>query len=1449
MSSSLPAIDLRSPRKMYTMPVQETMSEPNNGVCLECGCLSSSLSESSSDSSSSGRSTPINEILLKRPPSMRYGPRKRLDDEAVQLSESKRKEVVVQIQRGWLDEDQWKQSIREQIEEDLERRVREALETPPLERLQKNKERAKRRYIDQLNSINSHIHLDLTEKERDYVSRKRWKALQQAKRTAQELTKANNYLNSLSAYQQNEDNAKLKYEIMYKEYQDRRKLSDDSAQLQERFSCFRRGSEAMRNFGTLTNRERQELYHTFTKQGFENAVRLGHLPDGSLLEMLPNGKYQDEYGIIRDHHGPFWPRDYGPLFPPPDHKRTMPQDVEPLITSFREQMNLKTIDTQVTKYTNKWRGTHIVFDSEKSGKDYIPPAVQEGHCPSLLFESRFESGNLRQARRVGQFEYELVLKTDLYTKRHTQWFYFRVQNMVPGITYKFIIVNLLKRDSLYNHGMRPLFYSEKDARTSGIGWARRGHHILYSRNMTHLSSPVLFRDRAHFMLEWQMEFDHVDDSCYFAHCYPYTYTDLKDDLDMILADPDRGRCMKREVMCETRAGNSCFLLTITNFGTEPSHKKRGVVVTARVHPGESNSSWMMKGLLDFLTSNSAIAQEIRNNYIFKIVPMLNPDGVIVGNYRCSLAARDLNRNYRHPKKENFPTIWHTKEMTEDFTKNSEIVIYCDMHGHSRKSQVFMYGCDSAYDPEVEGQGSQGQGQANPRRGIEAFINERLFPWLMSKKSPEKFSFNGCKFHIRRCKEATGRVVMWRQMRIMNSFTMEATFSGTPVSKEEARHFNINDFQDMGKVFCETVLEYQATKENQTKKTDAIVDITRAVTHQILQAKGMLAPELLSLVDGPDDGGDISKVTQVLLALLSGDKPSKSGKGKGSPKTAEEVDVNQLMNNLSAETIQGCFKILEQLNATDELNESDSSDSDSESEPEMPKASDPKRKKKKKSRKQRDRDFISQRRDKGEHKSGSALPAIGSAEGAKDRKKQHAPNPKTSQSLVPIDQNGLGRHYQAGSLVNSMANQAPGLMMSAVNGHSLAPSINKCVKVMKSHPQFVSKYEGKHNNGIPWASEERSNERAAKRMAEMKKRMEEEKQREAALYFFTDDHLERFVDTSIPSMRLRKYRNSSQDSNGQDKVGVTMNYGSANIAQALMDFQFKTSYQHADDGTDGEASLRGLNALNHEAVRLLQEMTTDSNHSDSDLDDLSDNLTSHRIAAMHNPYTMMNYGLSLNSLGRGIGDQKSGPVIPGTHQSYPQPHVILPTKPRNSFANVRPSHNSIPQMKLGSLETLTGRRAGAAAETKSAPSATKISTFLPALTSKHQMMKSAEFYLQTDNTSTSNSTLTNNTATVLNILQNVTSKANQSSNLNKRSHTEFFLINYRLGQDAKHASAAATATTPPVDGGSMVRQRTTLTVEDTVPTLKFSPFNEKPEVTAERKSIISKEYSRHGHMSQ
>ena len=49
-------------------------------------------------------------------------------------------------------------------------------------------------------------------------------------------------------------------------------------------------------------------------------------------------------------------------------------------------------------------------------------------------------------------------------------------------------------------------------------------------------------------------------------------------------------------------------------------------------------------------------------FLFQIVPMLNPDGVIVGNTRCSLAGRDLNRQYKSVIKEAFPPVYHVKSL-------------------------------------------------------------------------------------------------------------------------------------------------------------------------------------------------------------------------------------------------------------------------------------------------------------------------------------------------------------------------------------------------------------------------------------------------------------------------------------------------------------------------------------------------------------------------------------------------------------------------------------------------------------------------------------------------------------------------------------------------------------------------------------------------------------------
>lgn len=141
--------------------------------------------------------------------------------------------------------------------------------------------------------------------------------------------------------------------------------------------------------------------------------------------------------------------------------------------------------------------------------------------------------------------------------------------------------------------------------------------------------------------------------------------------------------------------------------------------------------------------------------------MLNPDGVIYGNYRCSLLGCDLNRKWLSPNKFLHPTIFYTKQLIRYTHWERRVILYCDMHGHSRKKNVFFYGC-SYKNYEQEGRIKNAQ--------------LRILPLLCCHKS-SNFSFSGSSFRIEKAKEATGRVVVFREFNIMNSFTLECSFHG------------------------------------------------------------------------------------------------------------------------------------------------------------------------------------------------------------------------------------------------------------------------------------------------------------------------------------------------------------------------------------------------------------------------------------------------------------------------------------------------------------------------------------------------------------------------------------------------------------------------------------------------------------------------------------------------
>jgi len=191
--------------------------------------------------------------------------------------------------------------------------------------------------------------------------------------------------------------------------------------------------------------------------------------------------------------------------------------------------------------------------------------------------------------------------------------------------------------------------------------------------------------KSYYTLTFTYNFKNDEDTVYFAHCYPYTYSDLKGYLTKLCEDENRKKYVVRRTLCYTLAQNECEYLSITSPSSlENITQRHGIVITSRQHPGETLSSYIMEGVINFLTGEDPEAQYLRKRCVFKIVPMLNPDGVIHGNYRTDLCGKDLNRIWNKPHSRLHPTIFHTQEMIRRMQRGRKLEFYCDLHGHSRK---------------------------------------------------------------------------------------------------------------------------------------------------------------------------------------------------------------------------------------------------------------------------------------------------------------------------------------------------------------------------------------------------------------------------------------------------------------------------------------------------------------------------------------------------------------------------------------------------------------------------------------------------------------------------------------------------------------------------------------------------------------------------------------------
>ena len=308
---------------------------------------------------------------------------------------------------------------------------------------------------------------------------------------------------------------------------------------------------------------------------------------------------------------------------------------------------------------------------------------------------------------VNPAEYDLLMRVDSNTRGHTAWFFFKVSNATPKQKIKFNIINFGKKYLLYKDGMKPYVFKKSVGK-----WTQSGISINYAkRKFRYEACENLYCEGLSFFYEFK-----DSEEAYFAYCVPYSYSYLLHRLEEFRNKAPH--LIKISYDNESTGGLPIPMLTISNFSTTNAEKST-ILCIGRLHPGESQGSWMMDGFIQQLLLPDS--HYLRDRCVFRIIPMVNVDGVVLGNFRTGIMGRDLNRCFHLVGK------YNEISLIRKIAEESKPETFIDFHGHSSKKNVFIYGPDYKIEDRQ-------------------YLMCRVFPKLISKKT-EAFRYYSCMFRI------------------------------------------------------------------------------------------------------------------------------------------------------------------------------------------------------------------------------------------------------------------------------------------------------------------------------------------------------------------------------------------------------------------------------------------------------------------------------------------------------------------------------------------------------------------------------------------------------------------------------------------------------------------------------------------------------------------------------
>lgn len=173
------------------------------------------------------------------------------------------------------------------------------------------------------------------------------------------------------------------------------------------------------------------------------------------------------------------------------------------------------------------------------------------------------------------------------------------------------------------------------------------------------------------------------DTVYIALYTPYTYSYFQERIAAWSARPD----VTLDTIGFSHEGRPLQLLHITDPSV-PAAQKIRIWVHGRQHPSESPASYLVDGLVDYLTADTPEARALRQQIDAYVLPFANPDGVAHGLSRSNILGVNQEINFARSADSTVVEVQAIKRTLERLTAERPFDLAINSHSQLAESATF-----------------------------------------------------------------------------------------------------------------------------------------------------------------------------------------------------------------------------------------------------------------------------------------------------------------------------------------------------------------------------------------------------------------------------------------------------------------------------------------------------------------------------------------------------------------------------------------------------------------------------------------------------------------------------------------------------------------------------------------------------------------------------------------